>query len=101
MTRTTPSEDSHSAGNPPPAPASRREEITPTVKSRGNGDAPTKKQRAVFAEVLSAKEFTAAERGQRLDWAATHATKKTMSEMIDWLKCERWRRERATHEEAA
>lgn len=105
MSRTKSAEpDSPSGSNPPEPPALprvRTDPITPTVASRGKAAKPTDAQRAKFAAVIAAPEFTDAERQKYGTWAATHATRHTMYEYTDWLSMERFRRTRATHEEAA
>jgi hypothetical protein len=72
------------------------ETTTPTVASRGKGQPPSPAQRRFFATRIADPRFTDAERERWTQWGATIATRKTMSELCDWLAVERQRRTRAT-----
>jgi hypothetical protein len=53
---------------------------------------PTKKQMGEFTDVVASPQFSDAERARWTAWGEAKATGKTMWDMTEWLRGERFRR---------
>ena len=95
---TSPSEDRTTASAPPPAEptgAGHTGDSNAVTAARARSRTPrppSAKQRAFFRSVLASEVFSDEERAKYEDWLTSKATMKTCSDLLDWMKVEKFRR---------